>query len=109
MMNANNRILRVCAGLVLGLAVSVVSAEPLNAHSNTKINNAKAKGWSTGSISNDPALQKDVVNIQKKKNGGCNDVNVGSVQTGKTKAGEKSQKAPKEIVVATKNVINVCK
>lgn len=105
MMNANN-LLRVGAGLFLGLAVSVVSAEPLNAHSNTKINNAKAKGWSTGSIANDPALQKDVVNIQKKKNGGCNDVNVGTAQKGKTKAGEK---APKDIVVATKNVINVCK
>lgn len=109
MMNANNRILRVCAGLVLGLAVPAVSAEPLNAHSNTKINSAKAKGWSTGTIANDPALQKDVVNIQKKKNGGCNDVNIGTAQTGKTRPGERSQKAPKEIVVATKNVINVCK
>ena len=108
-MNANNHILRVSTGLFLGLAVSVVSAEPLNSHSNTKINNAKAKGWSTGSIADDPALKKDVVVIQKKHNGGCNDVNVGTAQTGKTKAGEKSQKAPKEIVVATKNVINVCK
>jgi hypothetical protein len=106
MMNANSHILRVCAGLFLGLAVSVVSAEPLNATSNTKINNAKAKGWNTGSIASDPALQKDVVNIQKKKNGGCNDVNVGTAQTGKTRPGEK---APKNIVVATKNVINVCK
>jgi hypothetical protein len=106
MMNANNSVLRVCAGLFLGLAVSAVSAEPLNASSNTKINNAKAKGWSTGSIANDPALQKDVVSIQKKRNGGCNDVNVGTVKSGKTKAGER---APKDVVVATKNVINVCK
>lgn len=106
MMNANNHILRVCGGLFLSLAVSVVFAEPLNASSNTKINNAKAKGWSTGSIATDPALQKNVVNIQKKKNGGCNDVNVGTVQAGKTKAGER---APKNVVVATKNVINVCK
>jgi hypothetical protein len=106
MTNANSHILRVCAGLFLGLAVSVTSAEPLNATSNQKINSAKAKGWNTGSIATDPALQKDVVNIQKKKNGGCNDVNVGTAQAGKTKAGEK---APKNIVVATKNVINVCK
>lgn len=106
MMNANSNILRVCAGLFLSLAVSVVSAEPLNAHSNQKINSAKAKGWGTGSIANDPALQKDVVVIQKKKNGGCSDVNVGTVKSGKTKAGEK---APKDVVVATKNVINVCK
>ncbi|BAO31355.1 hypothetical protein SUTH_03585 [Sulfuritalea hydrogenivorans sk43H] len=105
-MNVNNQILRVCAGLFLGLAVSVVSAEPLNAHSNQKINSAKAKGWNTGSIGTDPALQKDVVKIQKKKDGGCSDVNVGTAQKGKTKAGEK---APKDIVVATKNVINVCK
>lgn len=106
MMNANSHIPRVCVGLFLSLAVSVVFAEPLNASSNQKINSAKAKGWNTGSIATDPALQKDVVNIQKKKNGGCNDVNVGTVQTGKTKAGEK---APKNVVVATKNVINVCK
>lgn len=99
-MNANNRILRASLGLVLGLAVSLVSAEPLDATSTTKINNAKAKAWTDGSIKN-KEYQKDVVNLGSKRGGGCSDVNVGTVKAG--------EKAPKNIVVTTKNVINVCK
>lgn len=99
-MNANRYFLRIGAGLILGLAVSAVSAEPLDATSTTKINNAKAKAWTDGSIKN-KEYQKDVVNIGSKRGGGCNDVNVGTVKAG--------EKAPKNIVVATKNVINVCK
>jgi hypothetical protein len=41
------------------------------------------------------------VNIGSKRGGGCNDVNVGTAKAG--------QKAPKDIVVTTKNVINICK
>lgn len=99
-MNANNRFLRASLGLVLGLAVSLVSAEPLDATSTTKINNAKAKAWTDGSIKN-KEYQKDVVNLGSKRGGGCSDVNVGTVKAG--------EKAPKNIVVTTKNVINVCK
>ncbi|MCX7149334.1 MAG: hypothetical protein NTY05_07960 [Rhodocyclales bacterium] len=100
-MNANKRFLRACAGLVLGLAVSVVFAEQgVDARSQTKINNAKAKAWTDGSIKDD-RFKKDVVNIGSKRGGGCNDVNVGTAKAG--------EKAPKEIVVTTKNVINICK
>jgi hypothetical protein len=99
-MNANKYLLRAGIGLVLGLAISVASAEPLDATSTTKINKAKAKAWTDGSISN-KEYQKDVVNLGSKRGGGCSDVNVGTVKAG--------EKAPKNIVVTTKNVINVCK
>lgn len=99
-MNANNYFLRAGIGLILGFAVSAVSAEPLDATSTTKINNAKAKAWTDGSIKN-KEYQKDVVNIGSKRGGGCSDVNVGTAKAG--------EKAPKNIVVTTKNVINVCK
>lgn len=99
-MNANNYFLRAGIGLILGLVGSAVSAEPLDATSTTKINNAKAKAWTDGSIKN-KEYQKDVVNIGSKRGGGCSDVNVGTAKAG--------EKAPKNIVVTTKNVINVCK
>ncbi len=100
-MNANNMILRTALALVVGLSATTVFAEQgLNAHSQTKVNNAKAKAWSTQGNANDQRFQKSVVNIGSKRAGTC-DVNVGTVQKG--------QKAPKEIVVATKEVINVCK
>ena len=101
MMNANRRFLSIGVGLFLGLAFSVASAEQgVDASSQTKINNAKAKAWTDGSIKDD-RFKKDVVNIGSKRGGGCNDVNVGTAKAG--------QKAPKDIVVTTKNVINICK
>ena len=100
-MNANN-FYRAGMALVLGLAVGgAVAEQGLNASSQTKVNNAKAKGWSTGSIKTDPNLQKSQVNFGSKRGGDCSDVNVGTAQAG--------QKAPKEIVVTTKEVINICK
>ena len=100
-MNANKRFLNAGIGLVLGLAVSVVFAEQgVDAKSQTKINNAKAKAWTDGSIKDD-RFKKDVVNIGSKRGGGCSDVNVGTAKAG--------EKAPKDIVVTTKNVINICK
>ncbi len=101
-MSANKRFVIGVVGLLLGLAVSVVSAEQgVDATSQTKINNAKAKAWTDGSIKKDDRFKKDVVNIGSKRGGGCNDVNVGTAKAG--------QKAPKDIVVTTKNVINICK
>ncbi|WP_300454776.1 hypothetical protein [Accumulibacter sp.] len=76
------------------------AVQNLNAASQTKVNNAMAKAWQKGGNPNDPALQKRVVNIGSKRAGTC-DVNVGTVQPG--------QRAPKDIVVTTKEVINVCK
>ena len=100
-MSANNAC-RTGIFLVFGLIAAPAMAEQgLNAGSQTKVNNAKAKGWSSGSIKTDPNLQKSQVNIGSKRGGGCSDVNVGTAQAGK--------KAPKEIVVTTKEVINICK
>ena len=76
------------------------AVQNLNAASQTKVNNAMAKAWQKGGNANDPALQKQVVNIGSKRNNTCN-VNLGTVKPG--------QKAPKDIVVTTKEVINVCK
>lgn len=90
----------IALGAVL-IAGSVFAESGLNASSQTKVNNAKAKAWSKGGTAeNDPALQKRVVNIGSKRAGTCN-VNVGTAKPG--------EKAPKEIVVTTKEVINVCK
>ncbi|OHC61838.1 MAG: hypothetical protein A3H93_08895 [Rhodocyclales bacterium RIFCSPLOWO2_02_FULL_63_24] len=87
--------------MLLGLTASAVWAEQgVGAASQTKINNAKAKAWTDGSIKN-PEHQKTVVNIGSRRGGGCSDVNVGTAKAG--------EKAPKNIVVTTKEVINICK
>jgi len=97
-MNANKLIV----GLLLGFSVAIAMAETgLSAGSQTKVNNAKAKAWSTGTMKTDPNMAKTQVNIGSKRGGGCSDVNVGTVKAG--------EKAPKNIVVTTKEVINICK
>lgn len=105
MKNANNH----CTHLVLVAATGLffsVGVLALDAHSNTKINNAKASAWAKDDgTRQDPALQKQVVNLGSRKNNTCT-VNVGTVQSTKSRAGEKK---PKDIVVNTKEVINVCK
>lgn len=107
-MNANkpnkpNKLMRgVALALVFSAFSTMASAEQgLNASSQTKVNNAKAKAWSNSDgNAKDPALEKRVVNMGSKRDGTC------SVNVGTAKAGEK---APKEIVVTTKEVINICK
>ena len=103
MMNANSLIVAGGAVLALCLSASVAMAESgLNAASQTKVNNAKAKAWTrSDDKTKDPALEKRVVKIGSKRDGTCGNVNIGTVQPG--------QKAPKEIVVTTKDVINICK
>ena len=105
---------RMCLGgktaitLMVGLAFAVVpfsaSAEQgLNASSQTKVNKAKAKGWSSQDVKKDGYQiqnEKTLVNIGSKRGGTCS-VNVGTAKPG--------EKAPKEIVVTTKEVINICK
>lgn len=102
-MNANKLTLCGCFVLALCLPVSSAMAESgLNASSQTKVNNAKAKAWTrSDDKTKDPALEKRVVKIGSKRDGTCGNVNIGTVQPGK--------KAPKEIVVTTKDVINICK
>lgn len=101
-MNASKpRLAQYLVATIFCATTGVASAvQNLNASSQTKVNNAMAKAWQKGGNPNDPALQKRVVNIGSKKAGTC-DVNVGTVQPG--------QRAPKDIVVTTKEVINVCK
>lgn len=100
-MNANKWIPLLLGGCLL--SSSVLAVEGLGASGNSKVNNALAKKWSTTSTAGDgytAQQDKRVVNIGNRRSNDCN-VNVGTVQPG--------QKAPKDIVVTTKEVINVCK
>lgn len=105
-MNANNVKLARCLAVALFCVSSgaVHAVQNLNASSQTKVNNAMAKAWQKGGNPNDPALQKQVVNIGSKRNNTCN-VNVGTAPAGQ----RPGQRAPKNVVVTTKEVINVCR
>jgi hypothetical protein len=101
-MNANKSFVCAGIGLILALSGSVVSAQGLNPSSQTKVNGALAKAWSKSDDNHkEEALDKRVVKIGSKRDGTCGNVNIGTVQPG--------QKAPKQIVVTTKDVINICK
>ncbi|MEN9372650.1 MAG: hypothetical protein RIR79_202 [Pseudomonadota bacterium] len=79
------------------------AVQGLDAHGQSKVSGAVAKKWSQSDSSKSGYQVQQgntVTNIGSKKNGNCG-VNVGTVQPG--------QKAPKEVVVTTKEVINVCK
>jgi hypothetical protein len=103
-MNANKFLAQSSIGLVLVLAGNAAFAvSNLDAHGQSKVSNAMAKKWSQSDTDKNgyqAQQDKQVVNIGSKKGGDCV-VNVGTVQKG--------QKAPKDIVVTTKEVINVCK
>lgn len=87
------------AGLALAAVVGVAQAEPgLNASSQTKVNTAKSKMWSNSESKN--PLGDRSVSVGSKAGGTCG-VNVGTVKPG--------EKAPKNIVVTTKDVINICR
>ncbi|MDD2741462.1 MAG: hypothetical protein PHV02_04260 [Rhodocyclaceae bacterium] len=106
-MSANKLIsgmLLVSASMFVVAAANAVQG--LDASGQTKVNGAMAKRWSEqakGSAKT-PTDEKRVVNYGSKKQGTCN-VNVGTQQQ-PTRPG---QRAPKDIVVTTKEVINVCK
>lgn len=108
MMDANNSARKTLAPVVLVFVAAFStssSAQHLGASGNTKVNNAKAQAWArsdTKSGQQDPALQKRVINVGSKRGGDCT-VNVGAVQSGR------GGRQPKDIVVTTKEVINVCK
>ena len=103
-MIANKLIVRSCVGLFLFMVGgSALAVQNLDAHGQSKVDNAMAKKWSMQDGGKDgykSQQDKSVVNIGSKRGGDCV-VNVGSVQKG--------QKAPKDIIVTTKEVINVCK
>lgn len=96
-----NKSFRFLAMFVASLCVSqVVMAQPgLDARNQAKVRGALGKEL----VQDDTKLnstRNTVTNIGSKKDGTCS-VNIGTVAPG--------QKAPKEIVVTTKEVINVCK
>lgn len=88
---------------MLAVAFSANAEQGLNSSSQTKVNKAKAQAWMHQDQKKDGYQrqnEKTLVNIGSKKGGDCN-VNVGTAKPG--------EKAPKEIVVTTKEVINICK
>ncbi len=96
-------------GLVFSVAVfcaapmSAQAEQGLGASSQTKVNKAKAQAWTHQDQKKDGYQrqnEKTLVNIGSKRGGDCS-VNVGTAKPG--------EKAPKDIVVTTKEVINICK
>lgn len=104
-MNCLNKVAgRILVGAIaLTLSFAVSAEQGLGASSQTKVNKAKAKGWSVSDGKKDGYQQqneKTLVNLGSKRGGNCS-VNVGTAKPG--------EKAPKDIVVTTKEVINICK
>ena len=103
-MNATKSLAISLCGIALASWVNMATAAGnLNASSQSKVSNAMAKKWASQDTSKDgyqAQQDKSFVNIGSRRAGNCN-VNIGTVQKG--------QKAPKEIIVTTKEVINVCK
>lgn len=92
------------AALMLTLPLSANAVQGLDASGQTKVNNAMAKRWSEQSKGDKtPTDEKRIVNVGNKRAGTCN-VNVGTAP-----ADNHGGRAPKNIVVTTKEVINVCK
>lgn len=89
---------------MLALVPATAHAEQgLGASSQTKVNKAKAQAWTHQDQKKDGYQrlnEKTLVNIGSKRAGNCS-VNVGTAKPG--------EKAPKDIVVTTKEVINICK
>jgi len=74
----------------------------LNTSGQTKVNRALARGYQKSGDTDGYAKmqQQSQVNIGSKKAGTCN-MNIGSTQPG--------QKNSKEVIVTSKEIINVCK
>lgn len=84
--------------------LNAYAVQGLDAHGNQKVNSAMAKRWSEQAKGQKtPTDEKQVVNVGSKKQGTCN-VNVGTTQPNDNRGGRKN-----DIVVTTKEVINVCK
>ena len=105
--NMKTRISRLAVTLMAGglvfAPVSVLAEQNLGASSQTKVNKAKAQAWTHQDQKKDGYQmqnEKTLVNMGSKRGGNCN-VNVGTAKPG--------EKVPKEIVVTTKEVINICK
>lgn len=110
-MNANKILNPIIFYTIFAMAVGVsmiatpsYAVQGLDASGQTKVNNAMAKRWSDQAKGEKtPTDEKRVLNVGSKRNGTCN-VNVGTTPTDKRGA-----RQPKDVVVTTKEVINVCK
>ncbi len=104
-MNANSNQIRVLfLASVLALPFSVQAVQGLDASGQTKVNKALAERWVRQGDTSKKTLAEErrVTNIGSKRDGTCN-VNVGTAQPNSRGT------APKNIVVTTKEVVNVCK
>lgn len=106
-MNANKTTLPALCLTLLLAAGPTWAVQGLESSGQSKVNNALAKRWSEQDKAQQQAKSgyqrlddKRVVNVGNSRQNNCN-VNVGTAQPG--------QRAPKDIVVTTKEVINVCK
>ncbi|MBS1190018.1 MAG: hypothetical protein H6R10_1810 [Rhodocyclaceae bacterium] len=100
-MNANKGVWTLLAAVAATLSMGAHAVQGLDAHGQTKVNNALAKQWQQRDAAA-KSQNRQVVNVGSKRGGDCN-VNVGTAQAGK------GGRQPKDIVVTTKEVINVCK
>ena len=105
-MNANRLLTTlVVASAMSFTTVSAFAVQGLDAHGNQKVNGAMAKRWSMQEKGQKtPTDEKQIVNVGSKKQGTCN-LNVGTTPANDKRPGRKSN----DVVVATKDVINVCK
>ena len=102
-MNASKALMVMMAAFAVGIVGSAHAVQGLGASGQTKVNNAMAKRWSEQAKGEKtPTDEKRVVNVGSKRQGTCN-VNVGTAEAGRGGC------QPKDIVVTTKEVINVCK
>ena len=104
-MNVNNNQISILL-LVAALAspFSAYAVQGLDASGQTKVNKALAERWVRQGETPKKTLAEErrVTNIGSKRDGTCN-VNVGTAQPNSRGT------APKNIVVTTKEVVNVCK
>jgi hypothetical protein len=105
-MNANKLLTTlVVASAMTFTTMSAYAVQGLDAHGNQKVNGAMAKRWSMQEKGQKtPTDEKQIVNVGSKKQGTCN-LNVGTTPANDKRPGRKSN----DVVVATKDVINVCK
>ena len=105
-MNANKLLTTlVVASAMTFTTMSAFAVQGLDAHGNQKVNGAMAKRWSMQEKGQKtPTDEKQIVNVGSKKQGTCN-LNVGTTPANDKRPGLKSN----DVVVATKDVINVCK
>ncbi|MDD2610803.1 MAG: hypothetical protein PHX60_14155 [Giesbergeria sp.] len=104
-MNANKYTIRaLLIASALALPFSAQAVQGLDSSGQTKVNKALAERWvrQDNTQKKTPAEERRVTNIGSRRDGTCN-VNVGTAQP------DSRGRAPRNIVVTTKEVVNVCR